>query len=147
MTRLRSLHEGTAHTGGVETSLRGCQQMFALADAAGGYPRFAILRGAGAGQIKSSAPVCLQCFQIAGIDLYDARAAFTREPQVFTAPFFRGVSTHGTGCTYSAAIAAGLARGVPLPEAIRSAKAYVTRAIGSICRWGGVDALNHSSLA
>ena len=29
----------------------------------------------------------------------------------FAAPFVRGVSTHGTGCTYSAAIAAGLARG------------------------------------
>ena len=40
-----------------------------------------------------------------------------------------GVSTHGTGCTYSAAIAAGLARGEVLPIAIASAKRYVTRAI------------------
>jgi len=37
--------------------------------------------------------------------------------------------THGTGCTYSAAIAARLARGLPLAEAIRSAKRFVTLAI------------------
>jgi len=37
--------------------------------------------------------------------------------------------THGTGCTYSAAIAARLARGLPLVEAIRSAKRFVTLAI------------------
>ncbi len=37
--------------------------------------------------------------------------------------------THGTGCTYSAAIAARLARGASLAEAIRAAKRYVTEAI------------------
>jgi hydroxymethylpyrimidine/phosphomethylpyrimidine kinase len=37
--------------------------------------------------------------------------------------------THGTGCTYSAAIAAQLAKGTPLPEAVRIAKRYVTEAI------------------
>ena len=37
--------------------------------------------------------------------------------------------THGTGCTLSAAIAARLARGDDLEAAVRSAKAYVTRAI------------------
>jgi hydroxymethylpyrimidine/phosphomethylpyrimidine kinase len=37
--------------------------------------------------------------------------------------------THGTGCTFSAAIAARLARGDDLVEAARTAKAYVTRAI------------------
>ncbi len=38
-------------------------------------------------------------------------------------------NTHGTGCTYSAAIAAHLARGKPLVEAVSSAKAYITEAI------------------
>jgi hydroxymethylpyrimidine/phosphomethylpyrimidine kinase len=33
--------------------------------------------------------------------------------------------THGTGCTLSAAVAALMARGVPLAEAVRRAKAYV----------------------
>ncbi len=93
------------------------------------------------------APVLLKGGHLATDTALDVFQPRTGEPEVFTAPFFRGVSTHGTGCTYSAAIAAGLARGVPLPEAIRSAKAHVTRAIGSICRWGAVDALNHSSLA
>lgn len=37
--------------------------------------------------------------------------------------------THGTGCTYSAAITAQLAKGRPLLEAIRTAKRYVTEAI------------------
>jgi hydroxymethylpyrimidine kinase/phosphomethylpyrimidine kinase len=45
------------------------------------------------------------------------------------APFVRGVSTHGTGCTYSAAITACLARGQSLPEAVQSAKEFITRAI------------------
>jgi hydroxymethylpyrimidine/phosphomethylpyrimidine kinase len=37
--------------------------------------------------------------------------------------------THGTGCTLSAAIAGHLARGEPLPEAVRAGKAFVTEAI------------------
>ena len=37
--------------------------------------------------------------------------------------------THGTGCTFSAAIAAGLARGLAVPEAVELAKQYLTRAI------------------
>jgi hydroxymethylpyrimidine/phosphomethylpyrimidine kinase len=38
-------------------------------------------------------------------------------------------NTHGTGCTYSAAIAANLALGMTTPEAVRHAKKYVTTAI------------------
>jgi len=53
----------------------------------------------------------------------------------FSAPFVRGVSTHGTGCTYSAAIAARLALGDPLPEAIARAKNFVSRAIREYNRW------------
>ncbi|MEM1041354.1 MAG: bifunctional hydroxymethylpyrimidine kinase/phosphomethylpyrimidine kinase [Bacteroidota bacterium] len=37
--------------------------------------------------------------------------------------------THGTGCTYASAIAAHLARGAALTEAVERAKAYVTEAI------------------
>ena len=44
-------------------------------------------------------------------------------------------NTHGTGCTLSSAIAAGLAKGLPLIEAVQKAKAYVTAAIA------GADAL------
>ena len=66
--------------------------------------------------------------------------------EAFQAPFVRDVSTHGTGCTLSAAITAGLASGLAMPDAIHAAKAFVTGAIATICRWGTIDALNHSDL-
>jgi hydroxymethylpyrimidine/phosphomethylpyrimidine kinase len=66
----------------------------------------------------------------------------------FSAPFVRGVATHGTGCTYSAAITAGLASGFPLEQAIRRAKQFVTRSIARHFRWKRdsteIDAVNHS---
>jgi hydroxymethylpyrimidine/phosphomethylpyrimidine kinase len=40
-------------------------------------------------------------------------------------------NTHGTGCTLSSAIAAGLAKGLSLADAVRRAKAYVTAAIAA----------------
>ncbi|MER3469038.1 MAG: bifunctional hydroxymethylpyrimidine kinase/phosphomethylpyrimidine kinase, partial [Thermoflexus sp.] len=42
------------------------------------------------------------------------------------APRVDTVNTHGTGCTFASAIAAGLAKGLPPLEAIRQAKAYLT---------------------
>jgi hydroxymethylpyrimidine/phosphomethylpyrimidine kinase len=38
-------------------------------------------------------------------------------------------NTHGTGCTLSSAIAAGLAKGCDVITAVQDAKAYVTAAI------------------
>lgn len=65
----------------------------------------------------------------------------------FLAPFVPGVSTHGTGCTYSAAVAAGMARGLHLAAAVGEAKAFVTRAITHFLRWDRAgqttDALHH----
>ena len=45
------------------------------------------------------------------------------------APRIATANTHGTGCTYSAAITARLALGDPLLDAVRGAKAYLTEAI------------------
>jgi len=61
----------------------------------------------------------------------------------FSAPFIRGVATHGTGCTYSAAITAGLAKGLSLEEAISEAKKFVTGAIRNHFQWGKLHALRH----
>jgi hydroxymethylpyrimidine/phosphomethylpyrimidine kinase len=65
----------------------------------------------------------------------------------FSAPFVEGVSTHGTGCTYSAAIAAGLGKGLALRDAVAQAKTFVTRAVTHFLRWEyagqRTDALNH----
>jgi hydroxymethylpyrimidine/phosphomethylpyrimidine kinase len=67
----------------------------------------------------------------------------------FTAPFVRGVATHGTGCTYSAAITAGLANGLSLEASIKRAKKFVTASIRQHFRWQtgagrAIYALNHS---
>ena len=61
------------------------------------------------------------------------------------APFVPGVSTHGTGCTYSAAITAFLARGESLPRAVAAAKRYLTRAIRQSYRAAGHTVLQHGS--
>jgi hydroxymethylpyrimidine/phosphomethylpyrimidine kinase len=45
-------------------------------------------------------------------------------------------NTHGSGCTFSAAIAAGLARGLPLLPAVEEAKRFVTGAIANALEIG-----------
>lgn len=64
------------------------------------------------------------------------------EEQEYSSPFVRGVETHGTGCTYSAAIAAGLAKGLSLHKAVGEAKELITRAISGVLKWGKVAALD-----
>jgi hydroxymethylpyrimidine/phosphomethylpyrimidine kinase len=59
-------------------------------------------------------------------------------------PRTAGVHTHGTGCTYSAAIAAQLALGLDLAAAVAVAKKYVSRAITQHFHWPSeLHALNH----
>lgn len=55
---------------------------------------------------------------------------------VLSAPRVHGISTHGTGCTYAAAIAGHCARGESLPSAVRKAKTFITRAIRGSQRVG-----------
>jgi hydroxymethylpyrimidine/phosphomethylpyrimidine kinase len=52
----------------------------------------------------------------------------------FTAPRIPSRNSHGTGCTLSSAIAAGLAKGASLEEAVGTAKAYVHAAIATADR-------------
>lgn len=61
----------------------------------------------------------------------------------FSAPFVKGVETHGTGCTYSSAIAANLAHGRSLSTSVKAAKEYITAAIKQHLNWGRVAALEH----
>jgi len=56
--------------------------------------------------------------------LYDGRFF-----NVFKGEYIDTPHTHGTGCTYASAIAAQLARGKALPDAVQTAKTYVTEAI------------------
>ena len=61
----------------------------------------------------------------------------------FSAPFVRGVETHGTGCTYSAAVAANLALGASLSKSVALSKDYITATITGHLRWGKTCALEH----
>lgn len=65
-----------------------------------------------------------------------------REELLLSAPFVRGIRTHGTGCTYSAAITAYLARGLALPRAVGRAKEYISQAIARSHRAAGHFVLN-----
>jgi hydroxymethylpyrimidine/phosphomethylpyrimidine kinase len=92
---------------------------------------------------KYSVPVLVKGGHLAGdtaIDLLFSGDGVTE----FPAPFCRGVDTHGTGCTYSAAIAAGVAKGLEIEAAIRHAKKFVSATIAQHHAWKNIDALNHS---
>ena len=52
------------------------------------------------------------------------------------APRVATKNTHGTGCTFASAIAAGLAKGLSLETAAREAKTYVSAAIAAADRLG-----------
>jgi hydroxymethylpyrimidine/phosphomethylpyrimidine kinase len=93
-------------------------------------------------------PILLKGGHLGGtqaIDLLFANDEITE----FSAPFTRDVQTHGTGCTYAAAITAGLASGCPLSEAVARAKTYLSAAIAEHFRWANASngaqlhALNH----
>lgn len=64
--------------------------------------------------------------------------------EIFTAERIDSTSTHGTGCTLAAGIAANLAKGSTLSEAIAAAKEFVTEAIRQAPQIGhGHGPLNH----
>jgi hydroxymethylpyrimidine/phosphomethylpyrimidine kinase len=79
---------------------------------------------------------------VAAVDvLYDGRAFETFEAERVDTP-----NTHGTGCTFASAIAAELAKGLPVGDAVRQAKAYLTAAVRAAVDLGighGHGPLNH----
>jgi hydroxymethylpyrimidine/phosphomethylpyrimidine kinase len=66
-----------------------------------------------------------------------------RDEWLLTAPFIKGVSTHGTGCTYSAAITGYLALGCGLIQAVSRAKEYISQAIAQSKAAAGQLVLNN----
>ncbi|HUR44790.1 MAG TPA: bifunctional hydroxymethylpyrimidine kinase/phosphomethylpyrimidine kinase [Candidatus Saccharimonadales bacterium] len=52
-----------------------------------------------------------------------------QKESIFSAPRVPGIKTHGTGCTYSAAIVGYMALGQGLQEAVGNGKKFITRAI------------------
>ena len=68
------------------------------------------------------------------------------ETTIFTSPTIATRNTHGTGCTLSSAIAAFMARGCGMIEAIERAKGYVTEAIrggADVTIGHGIGPVNH----
>ena len=97
---------------------------------------------------KYGVPVLLKGGHLAGDDAVDLLFADGKVTE-FSAPFSRGIATHGTGCTYSAAITAGLANSLTLEEAVGRAKKFVTATIAQHHAWQtsqgtSLHALNHS---
>ena len=65
----------------------------------------------------------------------------------FRAPRIDTHHTHGTGCTYSAAITAGLARGQRIRDAVARAKLFINEAIRSAPALGhGAGPVNHHAI-
>ena len=93
-------------------------------------------------------PILLKGGHLGGDDAIDL--LFDRSGVAsFSAPFTRGVHTHGTGCTYSAAIAGALAAGSSLRDAVELGKKFITAAIEHHFSWQAPDgsrlhALNHA---
>jgi hydroxymethylpyrimidine/phosphomethylpyrimidine kinase len=70
-----------------------------------------------------------------------------REFHIFRAPKIATRETHGTGCTLSSAIAALLARGCDVPEAVARAKQYLSEILRAAPDIGhGARPLNHYSI-
>lgn len=64
--------------------------------------------------------------------------------ETFTSPRFETKHTHGTGCTFAAAITAELAKGKSLKEAVKTAKSFITLAIHHTLEIGhGQGPTNH----
>ena len=71
--------------------------------------------------------------------LYDGK-----DFRLFTTQRIETTSVHGTGCTFASAIAAGLAKGLTVRDALAHAKSYVTAAIRQAFPMGqGHGPLNH----
>ncbi len=81
-------------------------------------PNAVVVKG-GHGESKSKSPDCLVMREEGG----DILVEWFESPRIDTA------NTHGTGCTFSSAIAAHLARGSSIRDAVSRAKDYISRAV------------------
>ena len=90
--------------------------------------------------------VLLKGGHLPGDEVVDVLARMGQEDVVLASPRIASRNTHGTGCTLSSAIAAHLALGEPLENAVRAARRYILAAIqaGAAVQVGhGHGPLNH----
>jgi hydroxymethylpyrimidine/phosphomethylpyrimidine kinase len=88
--------------------------------------------------------VLLKGGHLPGDDIVDLLATPDRT-EAFSSPRIHTRHTHGTGCTTASAVAAGLAQGMSLRDAVLRARVYVRAAIASAPGFGGGHGpLNHA---
>lgn len=80
---------------------------------------------------------------LAGDTCTDVLALPTGQTQAWSHPRCTGISTHGTGCTLSSAIAAHLSLGHPMQAAVERSLRYVNAAIAQSLKLGDIHALRH----
>ena len=91
--------------------------------------------------------VLLKGGHLAGDLVCDLLVTHSGEPHWMRAPRIHSTNTHGTGCTLSSAMAAHLALGANLLEAVQAARAYVRAALetgASVHTGAGSGPLNHA---
>ncbi|MGW9526501.1 bifunctional hydroxymethylpyrimidine kinase/phosphomethylpyrimidine kinase [Paenibacillus terrae] len=94
-------------------------------------PKFVVIKGGHADESESNGQI---------VDLLFDGTAFTE----LSGKRVQTVHTHGTGCTFSAAITAELAKGMSVPEAILKGKAFIQAAIEEPLQLGqGHGPTNH----
>ena len=108
----------------------------------------AMIAAAGELHAKYGAAVLLKGGHLNGREAVDVLCD-RRGTREFTLRRLRGCETHGSGCTLSAALAAGLARGRSLSTAVAEAKKFLHRAISRQLQWkrgkNRTRALRHDS--
>ncbi len=95
---------------------------------------------------RGARAVLLKGGHLAGEVVTDLLLMSEREPLWMHAPRIHTANTHGTGCTLSSAIAAYLALGVSLPDAVQQAREFVRQALqagASVQTGQGSGPLNH----
>jgi hydroxymethylpyrimidine/phosphomethylpyrimidine kinase len=95
---------------------------------------------------RGARAVLLKGGHLAGDMVMDLLQQLGAEPLWMQAPRIDTANTHGTGCTLSSAIAAHLALGVSLPDAVRKAREFVRQALqaGATVKTGQCSGpLNH----
>ena len=98
------------------------------------------LAGTGAGTVVVKGGHLADSDEAVDVVWRDGAVDYLRAPWIDTA------NNHGTGCTFASAIAAGLATGLDVPDALTQAKQYVTKALAGGAAWrlgGGHGPLNH----
>lgn len=78
---------------------------------------------------RGARAVLLKGGHLAGDTVVDLLLEGSGEPLWMQAPRIESANTHGTGCTLSGAIAAHLALGATLPDAVQQARAFVRQAL------------------